>query len=704
MTPKRLLLLLGILCSCATEAGPSPVDAADPAADDAAVANDAAVVNDAAASTDTLSCATSPCNDNLACTLDKCDAAKGCEFAPQDFECSDGNACTADKCDPKTGCINSNLADGTACTADQLDCTSDACSAGACKASIQAEFCVIAGACQASGAKSNGGCQSCNPKISQITWTHAENGSACTDDGIACSSDTCGNGTCNHAPQHSKCDDGVACSADLCDLTKGCQNPDACPWGHACDKLADACLTTGGADGKGPVQITSSSANEPNPTNPTVFRHGLQAGGQRTWITWQSDSCMEVAAGAWSVKKPARLLAMPLDPQLVAPAQKVKPQAITLPVAKFFGSSTGVCQAFAQVASDPLVPNQAWLAWLEADPSQPDPAKGCLGNGGQGGVMRLARLDGNSAQGKVDVAGEVCTYKEGTPPLFLTAGVAVLDGGASDLMNVNQRGLLSVRPNGTSLKIWSTSLSLKGKVIDDPVGSVNIGAPTDLALVRPVLVDFGGVAPASERYLSLAVIVKANVPALWAIPIASTSEDGSPVAWTSDKTVGDVFAGASAVCSLDAMVNPLGTLGIVVVLRKAGQDQVVLVTRDAAGVLKAEQVAGPESQGDCRVGIAGARITWTGSSWIPTLFETLAPTIPLQGAVKYLWANSAVKVSLPQGNVAATLDNGTAGGPNVALAWRGVARPVSSGTALTTAVEAVNASDTRSIFLWSWKP
>ena len=173
--------------------------------------------------------------------------------------------------------------------------------------------------------------------------------------------------------------------------------------------------------------------------------------------------------------------------------------------------------------------------------------------------------------------------------------------------------------------------------------------------------------------------------------------------WTSDKTVGDVFAGASAVCSLDAMVNPLGTLGIVVVLRKAGQDQVVLVTRDAAGGLKAEQVVGKPSKGDCRVGVAGARIGWVGNGWLPVVFETLGPTVPMQGGVKYLWANSAQEVPLPLGMVAATLDNASKDGPTLPLAWRGLTRPVPSGTAMTVAIEA--ADDTSgSLHLWSWKP
>ena len=642
------------------------------------------------------------CDDKIACTLDKCDPAKGCVFEPQDVNCADGNACTADKCDAKTGCVNSNLTDGTACVADELDCTTDACSAGLCKASIKEDFCVIASKCQAVGATSNGGCKSCSPKASQLDWTNAQDNTPCTDDGIACSTDTCAAGSCNHAPQHSKCDDGTACTADLCDLAKGCQNPDACPWGHGCDKTANACLTTGGTDGKGPVQITSSSVSEPNPTNPSVFRHGLDGGGQRTWIAWQSDSCMEVVGGAWVVKKPARLLAMPLDPQLVAPAQKVKPQAITLPVAKFFGSSTGVCQAFAQAANDPLVPNQAWLAWLEADPSQTEAAKACLGSGGQGGVMRVARLDGKSAAGSVEVAGEVCTLAD--EALFLTPGLALLDGSGADLTNINLRGLLSVRPTaGSSLAKWGSAYALKAKSIGDAGVAVNIAGL--FAKVRPVAVDLTALSLPAERFLALGVEDDGGLLSLRGAYVKADGTKGGTAQWTSASPVKEVFANATAVCSIDATVNPAGTLGIVVVLRKASKDLVVLITRAADGTVKAEQLAGQDSQGNnCRVGIAGARIAWTGSAWLPLVYETLAATVPFQGSVKYLWANSVQKMPLPQGFVGATLDNTEEDTAANSLAWRGLARPVSLGAAMSSALETVNTAKARSLFVWTWLP
>jgi hypothetical protein len=57
------------------------------------------------------------------------------------------------------------------------------------------------------------------------------------DDGIACTIDTCVNGTCVFTPDNTLCDDGVACTVDTCDATLGCVfTPD----NTLCDD-ADAC-------------------------------------------------------------------------------------------------------------------------------------------------------------------------------------------------------------------------------------------------------------------------------------------------------------------------------------------------------------------------------------------------------------------------------------------------------------------------------
>jgi hypothetical protein len=222
-------------------------------------------------------------------------------------------------------------------------------------------------------------------------------------------------------------------------------------------------------------------------------------------------------------------------------------------------------------------------------------------------------------------------------------------------------------------------------------------------MVHPVLVDFGAQAAAAERYLAVGATSKSGKFGLWATPIASDGTDDVPVAWTTATPVAEVLAGATAVCGIDATVNASGTLGILTVLRKAGQDLVVLITRDAKGVVKTEQLVGKTSKGDCRVGVAGARLAATGVGWLPVTYTAGSLAAPGAGTVEYLYKNSAIPIAI-DGIDAATTDNATSGGPNHALAWRGLASPLSSGTSITLVVESTDGASKRSIHLWSWAP
>jgi hypothetical protein len=62
-----------------------------------------------------------PCKDADPCTLDSCDAAKGCTFAPN--KCDDGDACTVDSCAKNSGCKHAavDCKDGDACSTDSCD-------------------------------------------------------------------------------------------------------------------------------------------------------------------------------------------------------------------------------------------------------------------------------------------------------------------------------------------------------------------------------------------------------------------------------------------------------------------------------------------------------------------------------------------------------------------------------------------------------
>ncbi len=74
------------------------------------------------------------CNDNNACTSDKCNTLTG-QCSHTLISCSDGNPCTSDSCDPATGCVHTPVQDGTDCGVGKV------CSGGVCIASCTASSC-----------------------------------------------------------------------------------------------------------------------------------------------------------------------------------------------------------------------------------------------------------------------------------------------------------------------------------------------------------------------------------------------------------------------------------------------------------------------------------------------------------------------------------------------------------------------------------
>ena len=153
------------------------------------------------------------CDDQDACTLDRC-ADGQCGHSPNDdAPCDDGDACTVgDFCAPifAAGCggLAVDCDDDDPCTVDACDdqggCAHDAlCTAG--------EVC-FQGAC-----------------VAIVGCTLAEE---CTDLDD-CTNDFCVDGACAHAP---KCDDGDACTADSCDpATAACTNDYAAAEGAPCE-------------------------------------------------------------------------------------------------------------------------------------------------------------------------------------------------------------------------------------------------------------------------------------------------------------------------------------------------------------------------------------------------------------------------------------------------------------------------------------
>jgi hypothetical protein len=167
-------------------------------------------------------------NAKLALDAAGCGAPPGCTGNP---ECDDGLACNGvETCDIPTGTCQPgtpvNCNDGVACTTDTCNEPSGTCSNtpnnGACSDGL---FCNGSETCHATLGCQAGSAPNC-------------------DDGIACTADSCNEGTdsCDHAPNNALCDDGLFCNgAETCNATLGCQaGTDPCG-GAACDEGTDTC-------------------------------------------------------------------------------------------------------------------------------------------------------------------------------------------------------------------------------------------------------------------------------------------------------------------------------------------------------------------------------------------------------------------------------------------------------------------------------
>ena len=182
-------------------------------------------------------------DDGISCTSDLC-VAGTCTHALQPASCLIGGACypagsangsnTCQTCQPSTTTSAwTNVANNTACSDDGLTCTTDVCQAGSCNHTLQANTCLITGACYASGTFKPGiDCQSCQPATSTTSWTDVAQGQACPDDGLACTTDICtkhgSTVTCDHNPGNA----GTVCraAAGVCDAAETCTGSSStCP-------------------------------------------------------------------------------------------------------------------------------------------------------------------------------------------------------------------------------------------------------------------------------------------------------------------------------------------------------------------------------------------------------------------------------------------------------------------------------------------
>ncbi|MDQ3267064.1 MAG: right-handed parallel beta-helix repeat-containing protein [Myxococcota bacterium] len=117
--------------------------------------------------------------------------------------------------------------------ADELSCTQHACVAFRCEATFVPGFCLIEGACQVTGTAAPGaGCLRCDPAITPLGWSPAQDGTGC-DDGDRCTS-------------------GETCTSQVCGAPTGtvsCLAQDACHLDGSCDPATGLCSTPAKANG-----------------------------------------------------------------------------------------------------------------------------------------------------------------------------------------------------------------------------------------------------------------------------------------------------------------------------------------------------------------------------------------------------------------------------------------------------------------------
>jgi len=160
------------------------------------------------------------CNDNVACTVDTCDAATGCKFTPNNGLCNDNNSCTADTCNAATGCVFTPTVnyqtDPNNCGYCGNKCTpvTQMCSGGKCVCAPQCS------GKQCGNDSCGGQCGTCNsPAV-------CFNNSCCTPQcsGKVCGDNGCG-GVCGNCGGTTTCINGACyqtgCTNGKCLVTPG---------------------------------------------------------------------------------------------------------------------------------------------------------------------------------------------------------------------------------------------------------------------------------------------------------------------------------------------------------------------------------------------------------------------------------------------------------------------------------------------------
>lgn len=239
-----------------------------------------------------------PCaSDGNVCTTDRCDGSGQCAHAANTATCDDGlfcnggdtcagGACSVHAGDPCAAGASCNrtcneAADscaapaGTSCPDDGNGCTDDRCNgSGACTHPANAAPCddglfcngldtCAGGACVQHGGNPCSAGPECDRTCNEAAdGCAAPAGSACSDDGNACTDDRCtGTGACAHPANSAPCNDGLFCNgADTCSGGACAQHAgDPCGAGpecnRSCDEGRDSCAAAAGTactgDGNG---------------------------------------------------------------------------------------------------------------------------------------------------------------------------------------------------------------------------------------------------------------------------------------------------------------------------------------------------------------------------------------------------------------------------------------------------------------------
>jgi MYXO-CTERM domain-containing protein len=214
------------------------------------------------------------CNDATVCNgAEVCGGGQCNPGTP--LNCNDNNPCTVDTCDAVRGCLNTPVEAGTSCDNDANKCNGTAkCDGTVCKP-IAAIDCDDSNICTTDG---------CTPSTG--VCTHTNNTLDCSDNDQCTLVDKCSGGKCVGVGSPN-CDDNEACTTDTCVKDKGCvrtpvDDNTACDDGNSCstnDKcIAGKCSFVMGKDcnDDNPCTIDACSANVCGPVNeangtPCVF-------------------------------------------------------------------------------------------------------------------------------------------------------------------------------------------------------------------------------------------------------------------------------------------------------------------------------------------------------------------------------------------------------------------------------------------------